>query len=57
MGSKEIMNLSLPGVAVYDLLRPRGVEMVEQQAAMIEEFVRSLDLPIADPAQLKAARR
>lgn len=56
MGSKEIMNLSLPGVAVYDLLRPRGLEMVEEQAAMIEEFVRSLDVPTAGPAELRAAR-
>jgi hypothetical protein len=57
MGSKEITNLSLPGVAVFDLLRPRSLDHLEEQAEMIERLVTS-DGTAGDPsAELKAARQ
>ena len=58
MGSKEITNLSLPGVAVFDLLRPRSLEHLEEQADMIERLVTSSDGSRGESqAALKAARR
>jgi hypothetical protein len=58
MGSKEVANLSLPGVAVYDLLRPRKLEHLEEQADMIEKLVTSGGVAGGGPStELKAARR
>ena len=58
MGSKEIANLSLPGVAVFDLLRPRGLDLLEEQATAIENLVSAGDLGnIQEPLQVRAARR
>jgi hypothetical protein len=58
MGSKEIMKLSLPGVAVFDLLRPRGLDLLEEQAAAIERLAATEDLPrIDEPVPVRAARR
>lgn len=48
MGSKEISNLSLPGVAVFDLLRPRGLDLLEEQATAIERLAELDDLPRID---------
>lgn len=56
MGSKEITNLSLPGVAVFDLLRPRSLDLLEQQAEMIEKLVTS-ELAGDPLTELKAAHR
>ena len=58
MGSKEITSLSLPGVAVFDLLRPRGLDLLEEQALAIERLVATDDLPrIAQPVPVRAAHR
>lgn len=58
MGSREITNLSLPGVAVFDLLRPRGLELLEEQATAIENLVSADDLPNFDqPLEVRATRR
>ena len=45
MGSSEITKLSLPGVAVFDLLRPRGLDLLEEQAMAIEKLAVTEDLP------------
>jgi len=47
-GSEGIRNLSLPGVAVFDLLRPRGIELLEEQAIAIERLALEDDLPGID---------
>ena len=58
MGSKEITNLSLPGVAVFDLLRPRGLHLLEEQATALERLATADDLPsINEPVQVRAAHR
>ena len=58
MGSKEITNLSLPGVAVFDLLRPRGLDLLEEQATAIERLALNDDLCAIDqPFQVRAAHR
>jgi hypothetical protein len=58
MGSKEIMDLSLPGVAVFDLLRPRGLDLLEEQATAIENLAAVDDLPmINEPLPVRATRR
>lgn len=58
MGSKEITSLALPGVAVFDLLRPRGLDLLEEQALAIERLVSTDDLPrIAQPVPVRAAHR
>lgn len=48
MGNSEITKLSLPGVAVFDLLRPRGLDLLEEQAAAIERLASTDDLPRVD---------
>ena len=58
MGSTEIMKLSLPGVAVFDLLRPRGLDLLEEQAMAIERLAATDDLPRIDqPVPVRAAHR
>jgi hypothetical protein len=58
MGSREITNLSLPGVAVFDLLRPRGLDLLEEQATAIENLALNDDLPtIAEPVQVRSVHR
>jgi hypothetical protein len=58
MGSREITNLSLPGVAVFDLLRPRGLDLLEEQATAIENLALAGDLPsITEPVEVRAAHR
>lgn len=57
MGSKEITNLSLPGVAVFDLLRPRSLDHLEEQADMLERLVTSGATGGDPSAELKAARQ
>jgi hypothetical protein len=58
LGTKELQNLSLPGVAVFDLLRPRGLELLEEQATAIESLAARDDLPgIDQPLQVRAGRR
>lgn len=58
MGSKDITKLSLPGVAVFDLLRPRGLDLLEEQAMAIEKLASTDDLPrIDEPVPVRAARR
>ncbi len=58
MGSKDVTNLSLPGVAVFDLLRPRGLELLEKQATAIEELAAADDLPgIDQPLPVRAVHR
>ncbi len=57
-GNKGITNISLPGVAVFDLLRPRSLELLEEQADLIERLVTSPDLTDFNAApELKAARQ
>jgi hypothetical protein len=48
MGDTNITNLSLPGVAVFDLLRPRGLDLLEEQAMAIERLIRTDDLPAVE---------
>jgi hypothetical protein len=58
MGSDAITKLSLPGAAVFDLLRPRGLELLEEQARAIENLASMDDLPSVDhPLPVQAARR
>jgi len=58
MGSKEVRDFSLPGVAVFDLLRPRGLDLLEEQARAIERLASTDDLPNIDqPLQVRAAHR
>jgi hypothetical protein len=52
------MDLSLPGVAVFDLLRPRGLDLLEEQATAIENLAAVDDLPmINEPLPVRATRR
>jgi len=56
MGSTGVTKLSLPGVAVFDLLRPRGLDLLEEQAAAIEKLASAEDLPRIDqPVPVRAA--
>lgn len=58
MGSTEIVKLSLPGVAVFDLLRPRGLDLLEEQAMAIERLASTEDLPRIDqPVPVRAIHR
>lgn len=58
MGTSEITKLSLPGVAVFDLLRPRSLDLLEEQAQAIEQLASTDDLPSIDqPVPVRAARR
>jgi hypothetical protein len=58
MGSTEITKLSLPGVAVFDLLRPRSLDLLEEQAKAIEQLASTDDLPsIDEPVSVRAAHR
>ncbi|HZU51934.1 MAG TPA: hypothetical protein VE968_08695 [Sphingomicrobium sp.] len=58
MGSPGITNLALPGVAVFDLLRPRSLDLLEEQAKAIENLASMDDLPKIDqPVPVRAAHR
>ena len=58
MGDTSITKLSLPGVAVFDFLRPRGLDLLEEQAMAIERLVLTEDLPAIDqPLPVRAAHR
>jgi len=58
MGTKELQDLTLPGVAVFDLLRPRGLDLLEEQATAIERLALEDDLPgMEEPFQVRAAQR
>lgn len=58
MGDTNITKLSLPGVAVFDFLRPRGLDLLEEQAIAIEKLVQAENLPEIDqPLQVRAALR
>ena len=58
MGSTEITKLSLPGVAVFDLLRPRSLDLLEEQALAIEKLASTDDLPAIDePLPVRATHR
>jgi len=58
VGTKELQDLTLPGVAVFDLLRPRGLDLLEEQATAIERLALEDDLPgMEEPFQVRAAQR
>ena len=58
MGRPRITNLALPGVAVFDLLRPRSLDLLEEQAMAIERLASTEDLPRIDqPVPVRAAHR
>jgi hypothetical protein len=57
-GTDEITKLSLPGAAVFDLLRPRGLDLLEEQARAIEHLASRNDLPTLEhPVPVQSARR
>ena len=58
LGDTNITKLSLPGVAVFDFLRPRGLDLLEEQAMAIERLVMTDDLPAIDqPLEVRAVHR
>ena len=58
MGSPGITHLALPGVTVFDLLRPRSLDLLEEQAKAIENLASMDDLPKIDqPVPVRATHR
>lgn len=58
LGSREVTNISLPGVSVYGFWRPRDLSLIEEQADMIERLVTTgADPEAAALPELEAAHR